>query len=131
MQDIYLVNKNIQRIIREKGLASNKVARAAGISEAVLSNIVRCKRKVYADEVADLAAALRTSVAELFRVPERKRECRTCQRWAQFYMQTHGGPFMKADYGLCMKPGHWGVHEPKESCEEHKYRREEDHNAEN
>lgn len=71
---MYIVNKNIQRIIREKGLDADKVARAAGISEAVLSNIVRCKRKVYADEVADLAAALRTSIAELFREPERKKE---------------------------------------------------------
>lgn len=70
---MYIVNKNIQRIIREKGLDADKVARAAGISEAVLSNIVRCKRKVYADEVVDLAAALRTSIAELFREPERKK----------------------------------------------------------
>ena len=66
MQDIYLVNKNIRRIIREKGLTANKVARAAGISEAVLSNIVMCKRKVYADEVIPIAAALQVSIEDLF-----------------------------------------------------------------
>lgn len=129
MSAIYTVNINIQRIMREKGVDAHKVARAAGISKAVLSNIVRCKRKVYADEVADIAAALRVPVANLFQIPECKKECRTCQRWTQFYMQTYGGPFMKVDYGLCMRPGHGGVRDPKDVCEDHRYNRDDGHDA--
>lgn len=61
-----VVNRNIGRIIQEKGLKRGDVARDAGISEAVLSNIVRCKRKVYADEVIPIAAALQVTVEDLF-----------------------------------------------------------------
>lgn len=63
---MYTVNRNIQRIIREKGLEARKVAGSAGISEAELSNIVRHKRKVYADEVIPIAAALQVSIEDLF-----------------------------------------------------------------
>ncbi len=117
---MYTVNKNIQRIIREKGLTAREVAEAAGISEAVLFSIARCKRKVYADEAAGLAAALRVPINELFWIPKQKKECSTCDRWAQFYMKTNAGLFIKADYGLCMKSGHWGVRGPREVCEEHR-----------
>ena len=39
----------------------------AGMSEGVFSNIVRCRRKVYADEVITIARAIGVSIEELFR----------------------------------------------------------------
>lgn len=46
-----------------------EVAEQMGISPQCFSNIVRCKRQVYADEVIPLARALNVSVEELFREP--------------------------------------------------------------
>lgn len=66
---MYLVNKNILRILKERKIKAKTVADGSGISVAVFSNIVRCKRKVYADEVIPLARALNVSVEELFREP--------------------------------------------------------------
>lgn len=62
----YAVNQNIRRIILKTGLKQGDVAEAAGISKAVFSNIVRCERKVYADEVIPIAAALQVSIEDLF-----------------------------------------------------------------
>lgn len=62
------VNRAIRRIIRETGQNQGEVADRAGMSRAVFSNIVRCKRKVYADEVLPIAAALQVSVEALFQI---------------------------------------------------------------
>lgn len=62
----FLVNKNIRRILRESAKQQKKVAERAGMSEMVFSNICRCKRKVYADEVVPIAAALGVCIEDLF-----------------------------------------------------------------
>ena len=62
----FTVNKNIGRLLRETGQSQASVSLQAGISRAVLSNIVRCKRKVYADEVVPIATAMGVSVESLF-----------------------------------------------------------------
>lgn len=66
MQEVYAVNKNIRRIILKMGLKQGDVADRAGVPRAVFSNIVRCRRKVYADEVLPIAAALQVSIEDLF-----------------------------------------------------------------
>ena len=60
------IQENIQAILREKGLRQRDAAARAGMSPAVLSNIARGRRKVYADEVEPLARALGVSTEELF-----------------------------------------------------------------
>ena len=61
-----VVNQNIRRIIRETGQKQGDAADRAGIPRPVFSNIVRCKRKVYADEAIPIAAALQVSIEDLF-----------------------------------------------------------------
>lgn len=62
----YTVNRNIAAIIKANGLSQRDVARRAGFTEAVFSNIVNNRRKVYADEVYGIASALGVSIEELF-----------------------------------------------------------------
>lgn len=62
----FTVNKNIQRIIQETGQKQGDVADQAGINRKVFSNICRCKRKVYADEVIPIAQAMGVTIEELF-----------------------------------------------------------------
>lgn len=66
----FIVNKNINRIIVEKKLRPSKVAASAGFSPAVFSKIVRCKRKVYADEVVPIAEAMGVRLEALFQKSE-------------------------------------------------------------
>ncbi|WP_297232271.1 helix-turn-helix domain-containing protein [uncultured Flavonifractor sp.] len=54
------------RVIRETGVSQGRAADRAGFSRAVFSNILRCKRKVYADEVCQIAEALGVSIEYLF-----------------------------------------------------------------
>lgn len=68
MMGKYLVNKNIKRIMQASHCTAGSVARKAGMSPSVMSNIARCKRKVYADEVIPLARALQVSIEDLFQV---------------------------------------------------------------
>ena len=72
---MYLVNKNIQRILKERKLMHKAVAEKMCISPQCFSNIVRCKRQVYADEVIPLARALNVSVEALFREPVEEADC--------------------------------------------------------
>lgn len=65
--EMFTVNQNVGRIIQATGRKRADVADRAGITRAVFSNIVRCKRKVYADEVVPIAAALQVSIEDLFR----------------------------------------------------------------
>lgn len=63
----YLVNKNIQRIIKEKGLKKTAVAKRAGIKNTAFWMVCSCKRPVYADEICPIAAALGVPIDELFK----------------------------------------------------------------
>lgn len=63
----FRVNKNIKRIISEKGLRQKDVAAKIGISPQVCSNICSCSRHVYADEVLPIATALQCSIEDLFK----------------------------------------------------------------
>ena len=60
------IQENIRAILREKGQRQRDAAARAGMSPAVLSNIVRGRRKVYADEVEPIARALGVTIEELF-----------------------------------------------------------------
>jgi len=62
----FTVNKNIARLLRNTGQRQAEVTDKAGIGRKVFSNIVRCKRKVYADEVVPIAMAMGVSVESLF-----------------------------------------------------------------
>lgn len=61
------VNRAIARELERQGLRKTETARKAALSPAVLSNIVNLRRKVYADELVPIAAALGVSVEALFR----------------------------------------------------------------
>lgn len=66
----FTVNRNITRILREKGLRQGETADRAGLDRKVFSNIVRRKRKVYADEVVPIASAMGVTIEELFQGAE-------------------------------------------------------------
>lgn len=117
----YEVNKNIRRIILKTGLKQGDVAEAAGISKAVFSNIVRCERKVYADEVASIAAALRIPVAELFHL-EMDHECCNCKFWQRLYAKMPDGMFLPSPYGYCFKPGQFRLRKGLQACEKYQQR---------
>lgn len=102
MQGIYVVNKNIQRIIQETGQKQGDVADRAGIPRAVFSNIVRCERKVYADEVIPLAAALQVPIEELFKDAEQpESRCENCEHWWPFYLRSGKAGSVISRHGLC------------------------------
>ena len=63
----YLVNRNVQRFIKEKGLKKTDVAKRAGIKYATFCMKCNCQRAVYADEVCPIAEALGVPVDELFK----------------------------------------------------------------
>lgn len=62
----FIVNRNMARAIRDTGGTQGEAADRAGFSRAVFSDILRCKRKVYADEVCQIAKALGVSIEYLF-----------------------------------------------------------------
>lgn len=62
----FIVNKNIQRILRQVGEKQCAVADRTGLGRKVFSNICRCKRKVYADEVIPIAQAMGVTIEALF-----------------------------------------------------------------
>ena len=66
MQRNYMVNKNIERTIKEMDKKPTAVADRAGIRRDIFSRIMRCKRPVYADEVCQIAKALGVSIEYLF-----------------------------------------------------------------
>lgn len=63
--DEYLVNRILRRIIREKKLKQKDVAKKAGFSAQTMSNILRNKRYIYADELCPLCMAIGVSVREV------------------------------------------------------------------
>ena len=62
----FRVNKNIRRIMDAGGKKVGVVAAKAGIRMEVFSNIIHCRRRVYADEVVGIADALGVSIDVLF-----------------------------------------------------------------
>lgn len=61
----FIVNKNIRRILKQKGIQQKDAATRAGLGEMTFSNIVNCRRKVYADELVRIATALECSINDL------------------------------------------------------------------
>jgi transcriptional regulator with XRE-family HTH domain len=66
-----IVQKNLIRIIEEKGLLKKGVAKRANMTPQVLSDVLAGRRVIRADMVPSLANALEVGVAELFRDDEK------------------------------------------------------------
>lgn len=65
-----LVQKNLLRVIDEKGLVKNKVAQRAGLSANVFSSILNGRKVIRADMVPVLAEAVDVPIPELFKKTE-------------------------------------------------------------
>ena len=61
------VQKNVIRIIEEKGLLKKGVAKRAGMTQQALSDVISGRKVIRADMVPILANALGVGVMELFR----------------------------------------------------------------
>lgn len=66
-----LVQGNLVRVIDEKGLVKKGVARRAGISAQMLSDIIAGRKVIRADMVPALAAACDVPIPELFKDVEK------------------------------------------------------------
>ena len=66
MKDRYLLNRNIKRVLKEKGVMQKEFAVRLGISEQVAGKIVNSRRVIYADEIKPICNALGVSVSELY-----------------------------------------------------------------
>ena len=66
------VQRNVKRIIEEKGLLKKGVAKRAGMTSQSLSDIIAGRKVIRADMVPVLANALSVDVMELFREEETK-----------------------------------------------------------
>ena len=62
-----LVQANLIRIIDEKDLKKKGVARRAGITQQMLSDIIAGRKTIKADMVPALAAAVDEPIPELFK----------------------------------------------------------------
>lgn len=67
-----IVQRNVKRIIEEKGLLKKGVAKRAGMTSQSLSDIIAGRKVIRADMVPVLANALSVDVMELFREEETK-----------------------------------------------------------
>lgn len=61
------VQKNVIRIIDEKGLLKKGVAKRAGMTPQALTDVIAGRRVIRADMVPALANALEVGVMELFK----------------------------------------------------------------
>lgn len=66
-----LVQGNLVRVIEEKGLVKKGVAKRAGISAQMLSDIIAGRRVIRADMIPALAAAVDVPIPELFKDMEK------------------------------------------------------------
>lgn len=66
MKDRYLLNRNIKRVLKEKGMLQREFAVRLGISEQVAGKIVNSRRVIYADEIKPICSALGISVSALY-----------------------------------------------------------------
>lgn len=62
-----IVQKNVIRIIDEKGLLKKGVAKRAGMTPQALTDVIAGRRVIRADMVPALANALEVGVMELFK----------------------------------------------------------------
>ena len=62
----YALNRNIKKYLNEKRITQRELGNQVGMSEAVISNIVRNRRYIYADELLPICKALGVSVAEIY-----------------------------------------------------------------
>lgn len=65
-----IVQRNIIRIIDDKGLVKKKVAKRANMKPQALSDIMAGRKVIRADMVPSIASALGVGVNELFREEE-------------------------------------------------------------
>ena len=66
-----LVQGNLIRVIDEKGLVKTGVAKRAGISAQMLSDIIAGRKVIRADMIPALASAVDVPIPELFRELEK------------------------------------------------------------
>lgn len=66
MKEPYVVQKNIRKYLHLRKMKAKELAERVGMSPQVISNIVNCKRKVYADEIMPICKALGVSVADIY-----------------------------------------------------------------
>ena len=66
------VSANILRLIEEKGYKQCAIAKRAGYSKAVFSNIVNDYRVIRPDDIMRIAAALDVEPGDLFTVKTKK-----------------------------------------------------------
>lgn len=66
------VSANILRLIEEKGYKQCAVAKRAGYSKAVFSNIVNDYRVIRPDDIMRIAAALDVNPGDLFTIQAKK-----------------------------------------------------------
>ena len=62
-----IVQRNVIRIIEEKGLLKKGVAKRAGMTPQALSDVIAGRKVIRAEMVPALANALDVGVAELFK----------------------------------------------------------------
>ena len=60
------IQRNLIRIIEEKGLVKKGVAKRAGMTQQALSDIIAGRKVIRADMVPPIAKALDVGIAELF-----------------------------------------------------------------
>ncbi len=66
MKEPCVVQKNIRKYLHLRKMKAKELAERVGMSPQVISNIVNCKRKVYADEIMPICRALGVSVADIY-----------------------------------------------------------------
>lgn len=66
-----LVQKNLIRVIDEKGLVKKGVAKRAKMSPQMLSDIIAGRKVIRADMIPDLAFAVDVPIPELFKEVEK------------------------------------------------------------
>lgn len=62
-----IIQKNITRIIDEKGLLKKGVAKRAGMTPQALTDVIAGRKVIRADMIPALASALDVGVMELFK----------------------------------------------------------------
>lgn len=67
-----IVQRNLIRIISEKGLVKKGVAKRAGMTAQALTDVLAGRKVIKADMIPGLANALEVGVSELFKEEEKE-----------------------------------------------------------
>lgn len=62
---MYEINAAMRKIVDSNGLKHRKIAEKSGMKEAAVSAILRCTRRIYADELYPLCQAIGVSLDEV------------------------------------------------------------------